>query len=59
MVAKQRNKTFGSQRYPDGRFIRGDRAGINLDIAVRGYEDDRKFSESGYRAVPETEAFIP
>ena len=57
-VAKQKNKSR-SRRYPDGRFIRGDRAEIDVDIAVRGYEDGRKSSESGPGAVPRTEAFIP
>jgi hypothetical protein len=59
VVAKPKTKSLRSQRYPDGRFIRGDRAEINLDIAVRGYEDSRKSSESGFRAMPEAEAVIP
>ena len=58
VVAKGENKSL-SPGYPDGRFIRGDRAEINVDIAVRGYEDRRNSSESGFRVVPETEAIIP
>ena len=61
VVAQQENKRLGSRRYPDGRFIirRGDRAGIDLDIAVPGYEDGRKSSESGCRSLPEAGAVIP
>jgi hypothetical protein len=58
VVAKQEIKSL-SPGYPDGRFIKGDRAEINVDIAVRGYEDRRNSSESGFSAVPETEAIIP
>jgi hypothetical protein len=56
VVAENRNE---SQRYPDGRSIGGYRAEIRLDIAVRGYEDSRKYSETGLAAAPETEAVIP
>jgi hypothetical protein len=59
VVAKQKSKSLRSQGYPDGRFIRGDRAEIHWDITVRRYEDSRKSSGSGFGAVPETEAVIP
>jgi hypothetical protein len=48
-----------NQWYPDGRSTRGDCAEIRLDIAVLGYEDVSKSSETGFGIVPETETVIP